>query len=137
MRDLPAGARFEVESRYKTAGSIFEKLFLRRKDSADDVLGLRVILEDDCQGTFGEDEACVANCYRAASIATSLWPNAVRTKDYAAHPKPNGYRSVHMRAELAGGAMLELQVRTRCMQEEATQGRAAHAAYKATVIGGI
>src|SRR3990170_1446159 len=83
-----------------------------------DVLGLRVISDS------------VENCYRILDSARKIWKEIPDFfDDYIAHPKPNGYQSIHAVFEV-GGQMIEIQIRTKQMHEEAEYGLAAHSVYK-------
>ena len=72
----------------------------------------------------------VEDCYRIIGAVHSIWtPVPGRFKDYIATPKPNGYRSIHTVILTGDGNMVEIQVRTHEMDEEAEYGIAAHLAY--------
>jgi GTP diphosphokinase / guanosine-3',5'-bis(diphosphate) 3'-diphosphatase len=115
------GIAAEVSGRRKRAYSIWRKM--ERKavgfEQLSDVLGFRVVL-----GT-------VAECYQALGIVHTSWPVVPgRFKDYISTPKQNDYRSIHTTVIGPGKQRVELQIRTREMQQIAEYGIAAHALYK-------
>ena len=120
----------EVTGRPKHIYSIYRKM--ERKgvafDGIYDAHALRVII-DDVEGE--ETQAGYARCYRVLGLVHSLW-SAIPEEydDYIQNPKPNGYRSLHTAVHDSDGKILEIQVRTRRMHNEAEQGFAAHWAYK-------
>ena len=115
------GIAAEVFGRRKRAYSIWRKM--ERKavgfEQLSDILGFRVIVET------------VAECYQALGIVHTSWPVVPgRFKDYISTPKQNDYRSIHTTVIGPGKQRVELQIRTREMQEIAEYGIAAHALYK-------
>jgi len=73
----------------------------------------------------------VHDCYNALSIVHGLWqPIIDEFDDYIAHPKANGYRSIHTAVIDENGKQFEIQIRTHHMHEEAERGVAAHWLYK-------
>jgi (p)ppGpp synthase/HD superfamily hydrolase len=126
---LPPGS-FQVQQRVKSLPSLFEKVWLRGK-RADDLLALRVVLEDSPRDDWqiSPSNRQHGRCLKVRGIAASLWDELAFT-DYIAAPKPNGYCSLHVALALPSGRNVELQVRTRRMHEEAETGSAAHALYK-------
>jgi GTP pyrophosphokinase len=84
-----------------------------------DIMAIRVIVPT------------VDDCYRALGIIHSVYrPLPGRIKDYIAFPKPNGYRSLHTTVFSGDGNIIEIQLRTKEMDEEATFGVASHFMYK-------
>ncbi|KAA5599193.1 RelA/SpoT family protein [Blastochloris sulfoviridis] len=115
------GITAEVTGREKRPYSIWRKM--ERKtvgfEQLSDLIGFRVIV--------GE----LAECYRTLGIVHTTWPMVPgRFKDYISTPKQNGYRSLHTTVVGPGRQRVELQIRTRGMQDVAEYGIAAHALYK-------
>src|ERR1700723_4593350 len=88
-------------------------------EQLSDIFGFRVVMHD------------VEACYRALGVVHTPWPVVPgRFKDYISTPKQNDYRSIHTTVIGPGKQRVELQIRTRAMQEIAEYGIAAHALYK-------
>ncbi|MGC2592979.1 MAG: bifunctional (p)ppGpp synthetase/guanosine-3',5'-bis(diphosphate) 3'-pyrophosphohydrolase [Xanthobacteraceae bacterium] len=119
LADRGIGA--EVSGRRKRAYSIWRKM--ERKavgfEQLSDIFGFRVVVGD------------IAECYQALGIVHTTWPVVPgRFKDYISTPKQNDYRSIHTTVIGPGRQRVELQIRTRDMQQIAEYGIAAHALYK-------
>jgi RelA/SpoT family (p)ppGpp synthetase len=115
------GIAADVSGRRKRAYSIWRKM--ERKavgfEQLSDIFGFRVVVGD------------VAECYQALGIVHTSWPVVPgRFKDYISTPKQNDYRSIHSTVIGPGKQRVELQIRTREMQQIAEYGIAAHALYK-------
>ena len=111
----------EVSGRRKRAYSIWRKM--ERKavgfEQLSDIFGFRVVVGN------------LAECYQALGIVHTSWPVVPgRFKDYISTPKQNDYRSLHTTVIGPGKQRVELQIRTREMQQIAEYGIAAHALYK-------
>jgi GTP pyrophosphokinase len=116
-----AGVAAEVYGRPKHIYSIYRKM--QRKQLAFeqlfDVRAVRVVV------------ASVPECYAALGIVHGRWPYVPgEFDDYIATPKGNGYRSIHTAVIGPQALSLEVQIRTREMQEHAELGVAAHWTYK-------
>lgn len=111
----------QVKGREKRPYSIWGKM--ERKaigfEQLSDLYGFRVIVSS------------VEDCYRALGIVHTKWPIVPgRFKDYISTPKPNDYRSLHTTVIGPRRQRVELQIRTRDMDDIAEYGIAAHALYK-------
>jgi GTP diphosphokinase / guanosine-3',5'-bis(diphosphate) 3'-diphosphatase len=116
-----SGITAEVSGRRKRAYSIWRKM--ERKavgfEQLSDIFGFRVVV------------GSLAECYQALGIVHTTWPVVPgRFKDYISTPKQNDYRSLHSTVIGPGKQRVELQIRTREMQQIAEYGIAAHALYK-------
>jgi GTP pyrophosphokinase len=116
-----AGIESDVAGREKTRYSIWRKM--QRKNVAfeqlSDIMAFRVIVDN------------IEQCYHALGIIHGKYPTVPgRFKDYISTPKPNGYRSIHTTVIGPEKHRIEVQIRTREMQDEADLGVAAHWAYK-------
>ena len=115
------GIDAEVTGRPKHIYSIWNKMQRKNLDFEQvfDVRAVRVLVDT------------VAECYEVLGMAHGQWrPVPGEFDDYIAHPKPNGYQSLHTAVVGDDGRPLEIQVRTRDMHEHAERGVAAHWRYK-------
>ncbi len=108
---------YRVKGRY----SLYHKLKRKEWDiyAVYDLLAMRVVVKS------------VEDCYRVLGIVHELWrPLPKRVKDYIAFPKPNGYQSIHTTVTTGNGVIMEIQIRTLKMHQEAEFGVASHILYK-------
>ncbi|MCQ2030858.1 guanosine-3',5'-bis(diphosphate) 3'-diphosphatase [Stutzerimonas zhaodongensis] len=115
------GLQGEVVGREKHLYSIYKKMRGKRKafNEIMDVYAFRIVVDK------------VDTCYRVLGAVHSLYkPLPGRFKDYIAIPKANGYQSLHTTLFGMHGVPIEIQIRTREMEEMANNGIAAHWLYK-------
>lgn len=106
-----------VHGRTKHLWSLYQKLLKKDNDIEHiyDLVALRVVVKS------------VSDCYAALGIVHQRWkPLKGRIKDYIAQPKPNGYQSIHTTIFCENGEIIEIQIRTEKMHDEAEFGIAAH-----------
>ncbi|MBU2223649.1 MAG: bifunctional GTP diphosphokinase/guanosine-3',5'-bis pyrophosphate 3'-pyrophosphohydrolase [Gammaproteobacteria bacterium] len=116
-----AGITAEVSGREKHLYSIYRKMKSKELMFNDvmDIYGFRVLVDS------------VDSCYRILGVVHNLYkPIEIRFKDYIAIPKQNGYQSLHTSLIGPHGIPVEIQMRTREMDEMADNGIAAHWKYK-------
>ncbi len=110
-----------VIGREKHLYSIYNKMRSKNKsfDEIMDVYAFRIIVEN------------IDTCYRALGAIHNLYkPMSGEFKDYIAIPKINGYQSLHTVLIGMHGVPIEVQIRTKEMDELASRGVAAHWLYK-------
>ena len=121
------GLHYEIKARIKTPYSIWCKMQNKKVpfEEVYDLLAVRIIFDTERQ----EDE--VEECWRIYSIASSIYrPHPERLRDWLSHPKANGYQALQTTLMSKRGRWIELQIRSRRMDEIAEQGFAAHWKYK-------
>ncbi len=116
-----AGIEFEIAGRAKHIYSIWRKM--QRKgigfSQVYDIQAVRIIVDE------------VKDCYATLGLVHGLWRNIPNEfDDYVANPKENGYRSLHTAVIGPEGKILEVQIRTHQMHDEAELGVCAHWRYK-------
>jgi guanosine-3',5'-bis(diphosphate) 3'-pyrophosphohydrolase len=117
---------YEMKSRTKSIFSIWNKM---RKQNVEfeevyDLFAIRIIVNT-------EQLKEKTDCWRIFSVVTSLYqPNPERMRDWISVPKSNGYESLHSTVVEPSGKWVEVQIRTRRMDDIAEKGLAAHWKYK-------
>ncbi len=114
-------SRFDVDGRAKHIYSIWRKMRRKHIDFSQvhDVRAVRILVPE------------VSDCYTVLGLVHSRWhhvPNEF--DDYIANPKKNGYQSLHTAVLGPENKVLEIQIRTFAMHEEAELGVCAHWRYK-------
>lgn len=119
-----AGFNFEIKGRPKHIYSIYKKMMRQQKPFEEiyDLFAIRIILDEP---HTKED------CWRVYSMITDQYkPIPERFRDFISLPKNNGYQSLHTTVISNRGVKVEIQIRTRKMDEIAEKGLAAHWKYK-------
>ncbi|MDF9829230.1 RelA/SpoT family protein [Parabacteroides sp. PF5-6] len=121
-----AGLTFDIKGRTKSIHSINNKLKKQKIEFEGiyDLFAIRIVLD-----SLPEKEK--AECWYVYSIITDMYqPNPNRMKDWISIPKTNGYESLHITVMGPQKRWVEVQIRTRRMDEVAEKGLAAHWKYK-------
>ena len=121
-----AGLRFDIKGRTKSIHSINNKLKKQKIEFEGiyDLFAIRVVLDTPLKKERSE-------CWQVYSIITDMYqPNPNRMKDWISIPKTNGYESLHITVMGPQNKWVEVQIRTRRMDEIAERGLAAHWKYK-------
>jgi len=120
------GFKFEIKGRPKSIYSILKKIKKQNItfDEVYDLFAIRIILEVS-------PEIEKAACWSVYSIVTDFYqPNPDRLRDWISTPRANGYESLHTTVMSKTGSWVEVQIRTKRMDEIAEKGYAAHWKYK-------
>lgn len=118
--------KFEMKARTKSIYSIWNKMKKQRVSFEEvyDLFAIRIILDSKLEEEKSE-------CWQVYSIVTEEYqPNTERMRDWISIPKSNGYESLHTTVMGPHGKWVEVQIRTRRMDEVAEKGLAAHWKYK-------
>ena len=107
---------FSICKKIKSQGVSFDEVY--------DKFAIRIIIES----TIADEKS---DCWKAYSLITDNYrPNPDRLRDWISTPKANGYESLHTTVMGPGGKWVEVQIRTKRMDEVAEKGYAAHWKYK-------
>lgn len=125
-----AGFKYEIKARVKSAYSIHNKMETKKVPFEEiyDIYAVRVIFEND------DDSLEKIRCWQIYTFFTDghiIHPD--RLRDWTSIPKANGYRALHLTAMGPEGKWIEVQIRSRKMDEIAELGYAAHWKYKTGV----
>jgi len=125
------GLKYEIKGRPKSIYSILKKMNHQdiTFEQVYDLFAIRII-------TDSTPEREKSDCWTAYSIVTDIYkPNPSRTRDWITTPKSNGYESLHTTVMSPDGKWVEVQIRSKRMDEIAEKGYAAHWKYKNTKDG--
>ncbi len=128
---IKTGLKFEVKGRPKSIHSIWNKM--KKQDipfeEVYDLFAVRIIVDTP----YDHEKAA---CWQVYSIVTDFYtPNPDRLRDWVSTPKANGYESLHTTVMSRKGKWVEVQIRTKRMDEIAEKGYAAHWKYKDGMAG--
>lgn len=120
------GYVFDIKARTKSISSIFRKMQKKEIpfEEVYDIFAIRIILDTP-------EELEKPDAWRVYSIVTDYYqPNPDRLRDWISTPKANGYESLHTTVMSPTGKWVEVQIRSKRMDEIAEKGFAAHYKYK-------
>ncbi|MDE5572378.1 MAG: HD domain-containing protein, partial [Muribaculaceae bacterium] len=121
------GLQFEAKARVKSVYSIWNKMETKHIpfEEVYDLYAMRIIF--DCDDPSKEKQIC----WQIYSAITDLYKiHPERTRDWLSSPKANGYQALHLTVMGNDGNWIEIQIRSRRMDEIAEKGFAAHWKYK-------
>ncbi len=122
------GIIYKLKVRTKTALSIYKKMKKQKVpfEGVFDVFAIRFII--DCETDRATEHAL---CWKVFSYVTEEYESDTRRlRDWISNPKPNGYESLHITVKNKEGSSLEVQIRTKRMDDMAESGLASHWSYK-------
>jgi guanosine-3',5'-bis(diphosphate) 3'-pyrophosphohydrolase len=122
-----SGITYDINGRPKSIYSIWKKMQSKNIpfEEVYDVLALRIVF-DPLPGINEKTQ-----CWNIYSIITDTYmPKPDRLRDWVSRPKPNGYEALHVTVMGPSGRWVEVQIRSRRMDEIAERGYASHWKYK-------
>lgn len=122
------GISYKLKVRTKTAYSIYRKMQVQKVpfEGVFDVFAIRFIID----GAKDHEEE-LDLCWKVFGFVTEKYESDTkRLRDWLTQPKPNGYESLHITVKNEFGNYIEVQIRTRRMDEIAESGLASHWSYK-------
>jgi len=123
-----AHIKYELKSRTKTAYSIYHKIEKQQIpfEKIADLFAIRIIVE--CDNDKQKEKEL---CWQVYSVVTAIYePDVSRLRDWITQPKGNGYSSLHTTVKTKEGIVMEVQIRSRRMDDIAENGYASHWSYK-------
>lgn len=120
------GFTFEIHGRPKSIHSIWNKIKTKgvQFEEVYDLFAIRIILDS----AVDKEKA---DCWKVYSIITDFYhPSPERTRDWLSNPKSNGYEALHVTVMGPNGKWVEVQIRSKRMNDYAEKGVAAHWRYK-------
>ncbi len=121
------GLNYSLKARVKAPYSIWKKMQAKHIpfEEVYDILAARIVFEPTSPKTE------IAECFQIYAACSSIYkPHPERIRDWLSHPKANGYQALHTTLMSATGRWIEVQIRSRRMDDIAEQGFAAHWKYK-------
>ena len=122
------GFDYEIIGRSKSVFSIWQKMQKQNVpfEEVYDLFAIRIIADV----SYEQEKS---TCWQIYSMVTDAYqPNPDRLRDWVSIPKANGYESLHTTVMSDRGQWVEVQIRTKRMDEIAEKGYAAHWKYKDT-----
>lgn len=132
LRDIMenAGIKCTIKGRLKSVYSIWNKMQKQNIPFEDvyDLFAIRIIFDHEDNIT---DDKARETCYRIMSLITNVYEyHPGRIRDWVKKPKPNGYEALHITVMGPQGKWVEIQIRSRKMDDIAEKGIASHWKYK-------
>ena len=124
-----AGFQFEIKKRIKTPYSVWKKMQEKGVtfDEVYDLYAIRIIFEPKTDSSETERDQCFT-IY--SKITANYKDRKERMRDWVNFPKANGYEALHCTLIADSGLWVEVQIRSRRMDDIAEKGIAAHRSYK-------
>ena len=122
-----SGYRYDITARTKSVYSVWSKMQRRHISFEEiyDLLAVRIVFDPK------DNQPEKWQCWNIYSLITDMYsPKPERIRDWVSVPKANGYEALHLTVMGPGGKWIEVQVRSRRMDEIAEKGLAAHWKYK-------
>lgn len=120
------GIKYNITNREKSIYSIWEKMQNKEVTFEEiyDIFAIRIVIDTPLDSEKTE-------CWKVYSIITDFYrPNMDRLRDWISNPKANGYEALHTTVMSHTGKWVEIQIRSKRMDEIAEKGYAAHWKYK-------